>query len=340
MPLPLSVLDLAPVSEGTTAAECVRRTVDLAHLADRLGFARYWFAEHHSLPAVASSSPEILIGYVAAATQRIRVGSGGIMLPNHAPLRIAEAFHTLSALYPGRIDLGIGRAPGSEGAAGRALRAAGGEHFSSLMSELLFLSQHRFSATHPFHHLKVMPPDAPLPPVWILGSSGASASAAGASGFGYSFATHFSPEPAQPAFQAYFENFRPSENFPQPHAVLAVAVVCAETDEEAAELARTMELAWLRIERGEFRPLPSPEQARDYPYTPLELDSVARRRQLTVVGSPQRVRARLQAMAEECGASELMIVTNIWDHAARLRSYELVAAAFAEVAERDGRLAA
>lgn len=329
MPLPLSVLDLAPVSEGTPAAECVRRTVDLARLAERLGYVRHWFAEHHSLPAVASSSPEILIAYVAAATQHIRVGSGGIMLPNHAPLRIAEAFHTLSALYPGRIDLGIGRAPGSEGSASRALRAAGGEHFSSLMSELLFLSQHRFSPGHPFHKLQVMPPDAPLPPVWILGSSGASASAAGSSGFGYSFATHFSPEPAGPAFEMYRENFRPSQDFPRAHAILAVAAVCAETDDEADELARTMDLAWLRIERGEYRPLPSPEQAREYPYSTSELDSIARRRGLTVVGAPQRVRERIETMAEDCGADEVMIVTNVWSHEARLKSYELLAREFA-----------
>ncbi|MGQ0620770.1 MAG: LLM class flavin-dependent oxidoreductase [Panacagrimonas sp.] len=329
MTFPLSVLDLAPVCEGTTAAESVRRTVDLARLAERLGFARYWFAEHHSLPAVASSSPEILIAHVAAHTQRIRVGSGGIMLPNHAPLRIAEAFHTLSALYPGRIDLGIGRAPGSDGAASRALRAAGGEHFSSLMSELLFLSQRRFSSTHPFHKLQAMPPDAPLPPVWILGSSGASATAAGSSGFGYSFATHFSPEPAAPAFETYRENFRPSESFPKPHAILAVAVVCAETDEEADELARTMDLAWLRIERGEYRPLPSPAEARDYPYSSSELDSVARRRNLAVVGSARRVRERLEAMVEDTGANEVMIVTNVWDHEARLQSYERIAREFA-----------
>lgn len=325
----LSVLDLAPVPEGTPPSVAARRTVELARLADRLGFARYWFAEHHSMPSVASSAPEILIGYVAAATQRIRVGSGGIMLPNHAPLRVAEAFHTLAALYPGRIDLGIGRAPGSDQGASRALRAFGGEQFSPLMSELLFLSMVRFSPGHPLHKVRVMPDDVPLPPVWILGSSGASAGAAGASGFGYAFASHFSPEPPGPAMETYRASFRPSENFPRPHALLAVAVVCADREDEARRLASTMELVWLRMSRGEFLPLPSPEEAQAYPWTESERDSLRRLRGPTVVGTPDSVRAALEAMRRDMQADELMIVTNVWSHEARLRSYELIAGAFA-----------
>ncbi|MGQ0698236.1 MAG: LLM class flavin-dependent oxidoreductase [Panacagrimonas sp.] len=324
----LSVLDLVPVSDDTSPSHAVRRTVDLAQLAERLGFSRYWFAEHHSLPSVTCSSPEVLIAHVAASTQRIRVGSGGIMLPNHAPLRIAEAFHTLEALHPGRIDLGIGRAPGSDQAASRALRSFGGEQFSSLMSELLYLSMARFSPGHPLHKVRVMPDDVRLPPIWILGSSGASASAAGASGFGYSFATHFSPEPAAPAIESYRASFRPSENFPEPHAVLAVAVVCASTDIEARELALSMELLWLRISRGEYLPLPSPEEARAYSWSDGELQSLQRTRGPAIVGSPQTVREKLDAMVRETGANELMIVTNIWSHEARLRSYRLVAEAF------------
>lgn len=325
----LSVLDLAPVPEDTPPSVAVRRTVDLARLAEKLGFARYWFAEHHSMPSVASSSPEVLIGHVAAHTQRIRVGSGGIMLPNHAPLRIAEAFHTLEALHPGRIDFGIGRAPGSDPAATRALRAFNGEQFSPLMSELLFLSQARFSPGHPLHKVRVMPDDVRLPPVWILGSSGASAGAAGASGFGYAFASHFSPEPAGPAFRSYRDSFRPSEQFPAPHAVLAVAVVCAESEAQAQDLALTMELTWLRITRGEYLPLPSPEVARAYPWTESEREGLRRARGPSVVGTPESVRRQLEAMQRESQADELMIVTNIWDHAARLRSYELLAGAFA-----------
>lgn len=324
----LSVLDLAPVPEGTPPSVAVRRTVELARLAERLGFARYWFAEHHSMPSVASSSPEVLIGYVASSTRSIRVGSGGIMLPNHAPLRIAEAFHTLEALHPGRIDFGIGRAPGSDQAATRALRAFSGEQFSALMSEMLFLSQARFSPGHPLLKVRVMPDDVRLPPVWVLGSSGASAGAAGASGFGYAFASHFSPEPAGPAMQSYRESFRPSELFPRPHAILAVAVVCAETDEEAQDLALTMELTWLRITRGEYLPLPSPEVARAYPWTYSEREGLRRARGPSVIGTPARVREQLEAMQRESGADELMIVTNIWNHEARLRSYELMAGAF------------
>ncbi|WP_420465076.1 LLM class flavin-dependent oxidoreductase [Panacagrimonas sp.] len=325
----LSVLDLAPVPDGTPPSEAVRRTVDLARLAEELGFARYWFAEHHSMPSVASSAPEILIGHVAAATRRIRVGSGGMMLPNHAPLRLAEAFHTLAALHPGRIDLGIGRAPGSEPAASRALRAFGGEQFSPLMSELLFLSQARFSPGHLLHKVRVMPDDVALPPVWILGSSGASAAAAGQSGFGYSFATHFSPEPAAPAVRAYRDNFRPSDSFPAPHAILAVAVTCAESEEEAQTLDSTMQLAWLRIARGEYLPLPSPEEAQAYPWSEADRELLRRSRGPSIVGSPQQVREQLLALQADAAADELMVVTNIWSHEKRLDSYRLLARACA-----------
>jgi luciferase family oxidoreductase group 1 len=332
MKFPLSVLDLAPVSDGQSASDAVRRTVDLARLADRLGYQRYWFAEHHGMGSVASSSPEVLIAYVAGATERIRVGSGGVMLPNHAPLRIAEAFHTLSALYPGRIDFGIGRAPGSEATASRALRAFNGEQFSGLMSELLFLSQARFSPGHPFHKLRVMPADAPLPPVWILGSSGASANACGASGFGYAFASHFSDEPAAPAIRAYRESFQPSADFAAPSAVLAIATVCAETAEEADRLATSMDLLWLKISRGEFPPLPSPEQAQAYDYSPSEQEQVRRTRARCVIGTPASVREQITQRMEASGATEAMLVTNVYDHDARLRSYALVAEAFAQAA--------
>ena len=327
--LPLSVLDLAPVVSGTPAAESVRRVTDLAQLADRLGYVRYWFAEHHSLPSVASSSPEVLIAHVAAHTERIRVGSGGIMLPNHVPLRIAEAFHTLAALHPGRIDLGIGRAPGSEPIASQALRAFDGNAFSPLMAELMSLSRGLYESGHPFARLQVMPPDVERPPIFLLGSSGASATSAGRAGMGYAFASHFSGADPAPAIAAYRENFQPGEGFPAPLAILGVAAVCAETDEAAQRLAGTMELAWLRIEQGEFQPLPSPEDAEAYPYTPGERASIERRRRLTVVGSPKTVRDEIERRVEAAGADEVMVVTNLWSHEARLRSYELLAEAFA-----------
>ena len=328
MNIPLSVLDLAPVAEGTPPSQALRQTVDLARLAERLGFVRYWFSEHPSMASVASAAPEILIAHVASATTSIRVGSGGMMLPNHAPLRIAEVFKTLEALHPGRIDLGIGRAPGSEPAASRALRAQGGDLFPQMMSELLTLSRKGYGPGHPYARVKVTPNDVELPPVWILGSSGASASAAGAAGMGYSFATHFSPEPAAPAFQTYRESFRPSAQFPKPHAILGVNVVCAETDAQARHLASTMDLTWLRIMRGEFLPLPSPEEAAAYPWSEAEREQLRYARGPSVIGSPSAVRSEIETMAAHCGADEVMIVTNVYDHAARLRSYELLSAAF------------
>ncbi len=331
-PFALSVLDLAPVPEGGSAAAALRHTVELARLAERLGYVRHWFAEHHNMPSVASSAPEILIGHVASATTTLRVGSGGIMLPNHAALKVAETFRTLSALHPGRIDLGLGRAPGSDHMASRALRAGDGHDFPAQLAELqAFCGGRDFAANHPYRDVVAVPDDAPLPPIWLLGSSGASAQWAGSLGTGYSFASHFSPAPAAPAFRAYRESFCPSPQFQQPHAVLGVAVVCAATTEEADHLARTMDLAWLRIRRGAFLPLPSPETAAAYPYSAHEREAVREYRSHTVIGTPTQVRARLERLALDSGADEVMVVSNLYDHAARLRSYALLAQAFAAV---------
>ncbi len=330
MTFALSVLDLVPVCTGSTPAEALRRTVDLARLAERLGYARYWFAEHHALASVASSAPEILIGHIASATTTIRVGSGGVMLPNHIPLRVAEVFRTLEALHPGRIDLGIGRAPGTNGNAVRALRAAGGEHFSALMNELVRFGGAGYGPGHPYAKVTAMPTEVPLPPIWILGSSGASAAAAGAAGFGYSFASHFSPEPPAPAFEAYRAAFKPSEAFPKPHAILGVSVVCAETDARADELAQSMDLTWLRINRNQYLPIPSPAEAAAYEWSEYDRQEVREQRRLSVVGSPGTVCARIAAMVRDTGADEVMIVSNIHGHAERLRSYELLTAALGQ----------
>lgn len=323
--VPLSVLDLAPVPSGTAPSLAARRTVELAQLAERLGFVRYWLAEHHGMPSIASSSPEILIGHVAAATTRIRVGSGGIMLPNHAPLRIAEAFHTLEALFPGRIDLGIGRAPGTDQATMRALRPFDAEQFPEQLTELVGLSRGSFPVGHPFHPVRVVPTDVELPPIWILASSGATARLAGAAGFGYSFARHFSPTPPGAAIRAYRESFKPSSRFPQSHVILGISVICAPTDAEAEHLAKSMDLTWVRLRRGEFSTFPSPEEAEAYPFTAEERAIAASQRALVFVGSPSRVRDAMEQLAEETGADELMITAMIHDHAARLRSFELVA---------------
>lgn len=322
--VPLSVLDLAHIGAGFSSSQTLKDSVDLAQRAERLGYVRHWFAEHHSMPSIASSAPEILIGHIAANTERIRVGSGGIMLPNHAPLRIAEAFHTLEALHPDRIDLGIGRAPGSDRAAMAAMRPFDAERFPEQLQELLMLSRGDAPEDHPFHTVRAVPSDVPLPPVWLLGSSGASARFAGKLGLGYSFARHFSPAPAAPPLRAYREAFEPSEQFPEPNAILAVSVVCAPSDEEAEFLAGSLDLSWLRFRRQQFGPVPTPEEAAEYPYDDSERAFVRENRQRHLVGSPATVVPQLEALVEETGANELMITTMVHAHATRARSYDLL----------------
>ncbi len=328
MTIPLSVLDLVPVPAGGNSIDALAATVDLARRSERLGYVRYWFAEHHGMPSIASSSPEILIAHAAAATKTIRVGSGGIMLPNHVPLKLAESFHTLEALHPGRIDLGIGRAPGTDRTTMRALRPFDSERFPELLTELIALSRGALPAEHPFHKVRVIPGGVPLPPIWILGSSGETASLAGMLGTGYSFASHFSSTPPLPAIRRYRESFQPSEQFPQPHVLLGAGVVCAENTERAAFLASSMDLVWVRLHRGEFAPIPTPEEALSYSYSDDERAIADSRRSLQVVGTPAEVRRRLTAMAEESGADEIMIATTTHSSEERARSYELVAEAF------------
>ncbi|KEZ78136.1 LLM class flavin-dependent oxidoreductase [Salinisphaera hydrothermalis] len=325
MSIDLSVLDLVPVPSGTAPSQAVRDSIDLAMLAESHGYKRYWISEHHSMPAIASSSPEVLLSRIGALTERIRIGSGGIMLPNHAPMRVAEHFRTLEALYPGRVDLGLGRAPGSDMRANRALHARSGEHFAEMLDEMRSLSEDRYAADHPYAGVKVVPEDVPLPPIWILGSSGASADMAGAGGYGYSFASHFSPMPAEPALERYRYAFEPSAQFSQPHTILGVSVICAPTDEEAEELAATVDLMWLRLRKGQFLPLPSPAEAHAYSYSDIERNAIKENRARHIIGSPETVRAGLEDVASRTRADELMIVSNIHDAEARLRSYALVA---------------
>ena len=324
----LSVLDLAPVPAGTSASAALRDTVSLARHADQLGYERYWFAEHHGMPGIASSVPELLIAHVAAATERIRVGSGGIMLPNHAPLRVAEAFHTLEALHPGRIDLGLGRAPGTDPATSQALHPFDAEQFPAQLGELLALSRQELPAGHPFARVRVVPAGVTLPPVYLLGSSGASARLAGSLGLGYGFARHFSPTPPGPAIRAYRESFHPSAHFARPHVIVGAAVVCAETDEEAAYHATSMELARVRLMRGEFGPVPHPNEALAHPYTAQEQAVVASHRALSFAGTPDALHGALVALAREVDADEVMVTTTVTDPAARRRSYQLLADAF------------
>src|ERR1700719_3789494 len=278
--IPLSVLDLSPVTTASTGATALRNSLDLARLADRLGYTRYWLAQHHNLPSIASSAPDIMIGQIAAITERIRVGSGGVMLPNHAPLMVAERFKMLEALFPGRIDLGLGRAPGTDQANAHALRARldrrEGDDFLERLHELMLWETRDFPPGHPYNNVIAMPDDVPLPPIWLLGSSDYSSELAAQVGMGFAFAHHFASHDAVDALMNYRTRFKPSGWRATPYGILAVAVVAAETDAEAELLASSMDLNRLRRDRGQYLPLPSIEEALPNPYTDSERAAVAR----------------------------------------------------------------
>jgi luciferase family oxidoreductase group 1 len=330
--VPLSVLDLSPVSAGGSGAQALRNSLDLARLADRLGCKRYWVAEHHNMPAIASSAPDIMIGQIAAVTDHIRVGSGGVMLPNHAPLTVAERFKVLEALYPGRIDLGLGRAPGTDPATSYALRRRQGiseeDDFLDRFNELMLLETGGFPAGHPFHNVKAMPADVALPPIYLLGSSDYSAQLAAHIGAAFAFAHHFANFDAAEAMRLYRDNFKPSPAHAKPYAILGTHVVCADTDEEAERLAATVDLNFVRRAKGEYLPLASPEEAAAYDYTPTDRARIAQNRTRVAVGSPATVKAKLMPLIEATQADELMVTTMLFDHAARKHSYELLAGVF------------
>jgi len=323
----LSLQDLAPIAEGSSTPEAMAETVLLAQEADLLGYNRLWYAEHHGMPSIASSVPEILIGSAASATKGIRVGSGGVMLLNHAPLRIAEAYRTLEALHPGRIDLGLGRAPGGDGYAMRALRSGGGEEFSAYLAELLAFDDDSFPPDHPFSRVPVSPGGISLPPKWLLGSSGASAQAAGQMGFGYAFAAHFSHTPAAPAFAAYRQAFQPSADFPEPRTILCLSVICAPTEEEARYLGISQSVNWARFVTGEQRQLTSPEKASEHVMTPQQQQVIDHQSSLWLIGSPEQMAQTITERAQAAGADEVMITTTIHSYALRRRSYRLLAEA-------------
>ncbi len=326
--IPLSIQDLAPISQGFDAHEALNQTTRLAQLGEALGYTRLWYAEHHGMASIASSAPDILIAHAAARTETIRIGAGGVMLPNHVPLRVVETYRTLEGLYPGRIDLGIGRAGGSDGLTLRALRSTNGEDFPHEFAEFLAFERGSFPNDHPLARVKVVPGDIALPPIWLLGSSGASAQMAGQYGLGYAFAAHFSATPAGPAFDAYRRTFRPSDQFAAPHAILCLAVICAPTDAEAQHLAKSMELTWLRLRRNNPQKIATPEEADAYPWTDEERAFVASQSNLWLVGSPETVKARIEEKVHEAGADEVMISTTIHDYDKRLESYRLIAEAW------------
>ena len=330
--IPLSILDLSPVTTVTPGSGALRNSLDLARLADRLGYKRYWLAEHHNLASIASSAPDIMIGQIAAATTHIRIGSGGVMLVNHAPLIVAERFKVLEALFPGRIDLGLGRAPGTDPVTSYALRrrqdAREGDDFLERFQELILMERGGFPPDHPFRNVHAVPADVALPPIWLLGSSGYSAELAAAVGMGFAFAHHFAEHDAVGPMLSYRAHFKPSEAMPEPQAILAVAAVTADTDAEAERIAASSDLHFVRRAKGEYVPLAPPAEAAAYPYTPIDRERIAQQRQRLVVGGIEGVKARLLALTEATRADELMITTMAFDHAARRHSYELLAEAF------------
>ena len=330
--IPLSVLDLSVVTTVTKPAAALRNSIDLARHVDGLGYERYWLAEHHNLASVASPAPDVMIGQIAAATRHLRVGSGGVMLPNHAPLVVAERFKMLEALFPGRIDLGLGRAPGTDGATAYALRSRldrrEGDDFLERLHELILWQTREFPAGHPYNNVVAMPDDTPLPPIWLLGSSDYSSELAAEVGMGFAFAHHFASHDAVDAMIHYRKRFQPSAWRTKPHAILAVAVIAAETDAEAERFASSFDLNRLRRDRGQYLPLPSVEEALAYPYTDAERTSILRNRSRLFVGNPATVQKKLMPLIEACSPDEVMVITAVHDHEARKTSYSLLASAF------------
>ena len=326
--IPLSILDLAPVTVGSTPAQTFANTLDLARHAERLGYRRFWLAEHHNMPGIASAATAVLIAHVAAATRSIRVGAGGIMLPNHAPLQVAEQFGTLGALYPGRIDLGLGRAPGTDQAATRALRRyyQGAEEFPADVVELL----RYFEPAQEGQAVQAVPGAGIEVETWILGSSLFGAQLAAALGLPYAFASHFAPAALDDAVAVYRRTFKPSARLDKPHVMLALNVVAADTDAEARRLFTTQQQAFVNLRRGRPGLVPPPlasAEAMDAYCTPAERAGVDAALACAVVGSPDTVRTGLRAFVERYQPDELMLTANVFDHASRLKSFELAAAA-------------
>ncbi|MCH0563748.1 MULTISPECIES: LLM class flavin-dependent oxidoreductase [unclassified Streptomyces] len=342
--VPLSVLDLVTVGAGRTATDALRTSVALARLGESRGFHRYWVAEHHSMPGVASSSPAVILAHLAARTKRIRLGSGGVMLPNHAPLVIAEQFGTLEAMAPGRIDLGLGRAPGTDGATAAALRRAdrldeGADDFPEQLAELTRFLDDDFPDGHPYRRIHAVPGPVQAtspggvqsphrPPIWLLGSSGFSARLAGLLGLPFAFAHHFSAQNTIPALDLYRESFRPSAVLDGPYALIGVAALAADDEREARRQVRAGALSMLRLRMGRPGLVPTPEEAAAHEFSPREEEFVASWSSNVVHGTADEVRAGLDDLHKRTGADELMLTSNAHGGDVRLRSYQLVADAY------------
>ncbi|MFE9015070.1 alkanal monooxygenase [Streptomyces sp. CS090A] len=343
-PVPLSVLDLVTVGQGRTATQALRTGVEIAKLTESRGFHRYWVAEHHSMPGVASSSPAVILAHIAAHTDRIRLGSGGVMLPNHAPLVIAEQFGTLEAMAPGRVDLGLGRAPGTDGATAAALRRSdrlneGADDFPQQLMELIRFLDDDFPDGHPYARIHAVPgpvqatadggvQSAHRPPVWLLGSSGFSARLAGTLGLPFAFAHHFSAQNTIPALDLYRDSFRPSAVLDAPYALIGVSALAADDEREARRQVLTGALSMVRLRTGRPGLIPSPEEAAAYDFSPMEREFVDGWLSNVIHGTSDEVRTGLDDLAKRTGADELMITANAHGGDARLRSYELIADAY------------
>jgi luciferase family oxidoreductase group 1 len=335
--VPLSVLDLATVATGSSPAQALAETTRLAAATEELGYHRFWVAEHHGMPAVASSAPAVLIAHLANATSTLRVGSGGVMLPNHSPLVVAEQFGTLEALHPGRIDLGLGRAPGTDQATARALRRTrdlGADRFPDDVVELVnYLAPSDGPPTHP----SATPGRGYLPEVWLLGSSLFSAQLAGQLGLPYSFAYHFAPGLLDQALETYRSSFQPSFLLAQPQSMVAVSVICAPTDAEARWLSGSSALSILQLRTGRLGLLPSPEQAEAYQFSPAELAVVEEAMSTHLIGSPATVQEELMRLLRRTEADEIMLSTRAHSYQARVRSLSLVAANWADQSQANER---
>jgi len=327
----LSILDQSPIISGHTPAQAIRATLELARAAERLGYRRYWLAEHHAMQGLADPCPEILLGQVAAQTTRIRVGTGGVLLPYYSPLKVAEVFRMYEALFPGRIDLGIGRAPGGSLLTARAMNAeAGGseDRFPTQVQETIGYLDDALPPHYPFAAVKAMPSGPTSPQVWLLGSSDFSGSLAAYLGLRFSFAHFISAHGGAAVMQAYRNDFRSAYRDPNPYCMVAVFAICASTQEQAERLAASIDLRRLQMARGEEQPVATADEALARPYSEAERTIIEKERARAVVGSPQRVKARLLELKEQFQADEVMVVTITGDYATRLRSYELLAEAF------------
>ena len=328
MKIPLSVLDLAPIVESGDAATALRNSLDLAQHAEAWGYRRYWVAEHHNMDGVASSATAVLVGHLAGGTKTIRVGSGGVMLPNHAPLVVAEQFGTLATLYPGRIDLGLGRAPGTDRLTMRALRRhlASGDEEEGFPRDVVELQGYLSDAAAE-QPVRAIPGVGTKVPIWLLGSSLYSAQLAAYLGLPFAFASHFAPDLLLQALEVYRATYRPSAEWPKPHAMVGVNVVAADRDDEAARLYTSIQQRFLGMQRGQRGPLPRPVEpaAMEAMWTASEKAGVQRMLAASAVGSPASVRQQLSTIVERTAADELIVASAIHDHAARLRSYELLA---------------